>query len=324
MKNTLETRLGVFIALAVVASAIILEMIGGIEFFKGGTNIQARFNSILDLKKGDPVKMAGVPIGRVNDIAFADDKVLVTMRITDPKASVRTSSKASIKFTGLMGQNYVAIEFGSGKGAPAGPDFEITTYEQPDMSMLMTKLEAVAGGIKKMTDNFSDSNLNDLILPFTDFLKESRPRIMGILTNTEYVTAQIRAGTGTVGKLINDDTLYTSAMATVTNLSNTATDIQDTVKAAKAVVADIGAGKGTLGKLTHDEQLYTETTTAITNLKEILQKINQGQGSVGKIVNDDSLFSNAKMTLQKLDKATEGLEDQGPLSVLGLLANHLF
>jgi phospholipid/cholesterol/gamma-HCH transport system substrate-binding protein len=62
----------------------------------------------------------------------------------------------------------------------------------------------------------------------------------------------------------------------------------------------------------------------MTNLKEILQKINQGQGSVGKLVNDETFFNNAKMTLQKVEKATEGLEDQGPLSVLGIAVNTLF
>jgi len=61
-----------------------------------------------------------------------------------------------------------------------------------------------------------------------------------------------------------------------------------------------------------------------TNLKEILQKINQGQGTVGKLLNDESFYKNAKMTLQKVDKATEGLEDQGPLSVLGIAVNGLF
>jgi len=30
------------------------------------------------------------------------------------------------------------------------------------------------------------------------------------------------------------------------------------------------------------------------------------------------------VTMQKLDKATEGLEDQGPLSVLGIAINSLF
>jgi len=50
----------------------------------------------------------------------------------------------------------------------------------------------------------------------------------------------------------------------------------------------------------------------------------QGQGSAGKLVNDKELYNNAKLTLQKLDKATEGLEDQGPLSVMGILVNKLF
>ena len=62
----------------------------------------------------------------------------------------------------------------------------------------------------------------------------------------------------------------------------------------------------------------------MANLKEILQKINQGQGTIGKLVNEQEFYKNAKITLQKVDKATEGLEDQGPLSVLGILANNLF
>jgi phospholipid/cholesterol/gamma-HCH transport system substrate-binding protein len=45
---------------------------------------------------------------------------------------------------------------------------------------------------------------------------------------------------------------------------------------------------------------------------------------VGKLINEPELYKNAKMTLQKLDKATEGLEDQGPLSVIGILVNNLF
>ena len=62
----------------------------------------------------------------------------------------------------------------------------------------------------------------------------------------------------------------------------------------------------------------------MANLREILQKMNQGQGTVGKLINDDSFLKNAKLSLQKLDKATDGLEDQGPLSVLGLAIGSLF
>ena len=62
----------------------------------------------------------------------------------------------------------------------------------------------------------------------------------------------------------------------------------------------------------------------MTHLREILEKLNQGEGSVGSLVNDAALIDNAKATLQKVEKATESLEDQGPLSVIGLAVGRLF
>jgi phospholipid/cholesterol/gamma-HCH transport system substrate-binding protein len=125
--------------------------------------------------------------------------------------------------------------------------------------------------------------------------------------------------------------LYNKAIAAVDNLNKSTADLKPlfddaklTLAEAKKTVTGINQGEGSLGKLLHDDRLYTETTGAMTNLHSILQKINQGQGSVGKLVNDEAFFNNAKMTLQKVEKATEGLEDQGPLSVLGIAVNTLF
>ena len=145
-----------------------------------------------------------------------------------------------------------------------------------------------------------------------------------MLENMSNITAQVTRGEGSVGKLIYDDTLHASALNTLTNFNRAAEDIRATITDARSVVGQINAGAGTIGKLVKDEALYRETTTAMTNLKEILGKINQGQGSAGKLIHDDSLFKNAKMTLQKVEKATEGLEDQGPMSVLGIMVNRLF
>jgi ABC-type transporter Mla subunit MlaD len=65
MKNTLETRIGIFVALAVLAAAIILERVGSFETFQRGRIVNALFSNVQDLKKGDRVKMAGVEVGRV-------------------------------------------------------------------------------------------------------------------------------------------------------------------------------------------------------------------------------------------------------------------
>src|SRR5258708_4627288 len=128
MRNTLETRLGIFFALAFVAAIIVFEMIGGLGFYRG-YELHARFNKLQELKKGDPVRMAGVDIGRVEDIRLVDNKVDVTMKVED-KAKVRTDSKARIRFVGLLGQNYVAIDFGTPNAPPATAGTLLESYEQ--------------------------------------------------------------------------------------------------------------------------------------------------------------------------------------------------
>ena len=330
MKNTLETRLGIFFALALIAGIVLVELAGGFNFFKQGVRIRARFNTVQELQKGDPVRMAGVEIGRVENIRLVENKVEVTVKVSKD-AEIKTDSKATVKFTGLMGQNFVSISFGGPTAPKISDGAELETTEQADLSSIMTKLDNVATGVEGLAKNLGGDNLNNLLGPFVDFMKQNNPRLTTILLNMQTLSSQIAEGKGTVGKLIADETLYSSAVNAVTNLNHTAQDIQTLVADAKTAVNqtkdminNVNAGKGTLGMLTRDEALYRETTTAMGNLREIFQKINQGHGSVGKLVNDESLYKNVKMTLQKVEKATESLEDQGPLTVLGTIIGSLF
>ena len=147
MKNTLETRLGIFFALALVVAIIVLEMVGAADFFKRGYQVYATFKNAQELKKGDLVKLAGVEIGRVDSVGLVANQARVGMKIQG-KYNIPTDAKAVIKFTGLMGQNFVAIEGGT-LGAPkilAGGTLETT--EQPDISAIMVKLENVASGVE--------------------------------------------------------------------------------------------------------------------------------------------------------------------------------
>lgn len=374
MKNTsLETKLGMFVALAVVAAVVLLEIAGGTDLFKKGYRLHGLFSTAQELKIGDPVKMAGVPIGKVEKINFDQGRVKVTMKVNEG-IEVKTDAKATIRFAGLMGQNFVLINLGT----PESPDLKdgdvLQTTEQADLAAIMQKLENAAGGIERLGKSFSGESIDKLVAPMIDAFKEATPLIKeanstlkefrtntipkftATLGNIQTVSDRIAKGEGAIGKLLTDDALYHSSLKTLETLNKTASDAQgmiaeakgslgdvklalgdarraltnasDTVLVAKQTLtdvrADLQAGKGSLGKLLKDEALYNETTLAMANLREIMQKINKGQGSVGKFVNDDSLFKNAKMTLQKLDKATEGLEDQGPLSVLGMAVNSLF
>ncbi len=330
MKNSLEARLGIFFALVVIAVFVLLEVTGGLDFFRGGMDIRAQFNSVQDLKPGDPVKMGGVPIGRVSKISLEEGRVEVVLSVRED-ARLRTDSTAVIQFTGLLGQNFVSIDFGSPEAPLLAKNALIATKEQPDLASILKQLDGVADGVQNMTKSFSGEEFSKLLGPLTDLVRENQPRITDILENVRVVSGQVAQGEGTIGKLIRDDTFYTSALGAVTNLNSITSDAQGMLMDAEALFADarhvmagVRQGDGSVGKLLLDDTLANELITAATSLREILGKINSGQGSVGMLVNDASFLRNVKLTLQKVDKATEGLEDAGPLNFIGTAVQTLF
>lgn len=323
MKSNVESKVGLFFALGMIAAFLLLETTSNSLSLGSAKTVRTRFSDVQQLKEGDPVKMAGVAVGRVASIKLDKGEAEVELSL-EPAAEVRTDSEASIRFMGLMGQNFIALSFGSESAPMADEGTLIESREQPDLSELMVKLNGVADGIGEVTKTFGTDNLSGLLAPFTDFLEQNRPQLDSILENTRQVTTQIANGEGTLGRLVQEDVLHTQAVDAMSNFSATATHATEVLNRSKLVFDRLERGEGTLGKLVYDDTLYQEGTVAMQNLREVLQKINRGEGSIGKLVNDNSLYMNARLTLQKVDKATETLEDQGPLSVLGIAINSLF
>jgi phospholipid/cholesterol/gamma-HCH transport system substrate-binding protein len=334
MKDSLETKLGMFFALAIIITLVILESLGGFAFFKRGKHLHAQFKNVQELKLGDPIKMAGVTVGKVASITLTEAMAEVTMDI-NRDAPVKTDSKAHIGFTGLMGSYFVTIDFGTPTGVLAENDAVLQTIEQPDLSALMARLDTVATGVENLTKSFSGEKIDNLLGPITDFLKNNQANLTASIVNLKKVSDEIAQGKGTVGRLINEDTFYVTSLNAINNMEknmeNTTGDLKKTADDARGLMANankvldsVNSGQGTIGLLLKDDTLYRATAGSMTNLHQVLEKINQGKGSVGKLVNDDSLLKNVKLSLQKLDKATESLEDTGPLSVLGTMVTVFF
>jgi phospholipid/cholesterol/gamma-HCH transport system substrate-binding protein len=330
MKDSIESRLGMFFALAIIAALVIMESLGTFAFFERGYHLHALFKNVQDLKVGEAVKMGGVQVGRVENIRLTSNAVAEVTVNLDRKAEVKTDSKATIKFSGFLGQNYLDIGFGSGT-VRAEDGATLQSVEQPDLSDLMGKLDSVATGVENLTKSFSGEQIDEMLGPLTEFVKNNQTNLTATISNIRTVSDRIQQGQGTVGELINNKELYTTVLTTVSNLQGTATDIRSASDQARVLLANansvidgVKGGQGTVGKLYTDETLYHAATGSMTNLNQILVKMNNGEGTVGKLINDDSTLNNVKLSLQKLDKATESLEDTGPLSILGTMVNSLF
>ncbi len=326
MKSSLETRLGMFFAVVTIAGFILFEMLGGANVFNRGTVYRARFTSARDLKVSDPVKLSGVKIGRVSSVAVVGNRVQV-----DPKAPVRTDSIAAIQFTGLMGQNFVALTFGGENSPLAVADTLLQSREQADLSDLMTRLDNVASGVEGLTKSFSGEEISKLFGPLTDFMKQNQSNITTIVANMRDVTSEMAQGRGSIGRLLKDPALFTAAVGTMNHLNDAVSDVKPLTQEARGMMTDLRSvvgkiekGEGTIGKFLSDPSLFNQANGAVGNLREILEKINRGTGSIGELVNDNAFLKNVKLTLQKVDKATETLEDTGPISVIGTAVGVLF
>src|SRR5215471_7027812 len=190
MRNTLETRIGVFVALVMLAGVFIFDIVGGWEKLGRGHRFYALYNNAQELKVGDRVKMAGVEVGRVEEIQLAEDKVKVTMKVRR-SAAVKTDSTATIKFTGLLGQNFVALDFGTRASPLADNGTVLNTMEQPDLSVIMAKLDNVASGVENLTKSFTGDKIDNLLGPFTDFLKANSGPLTATIANLRSMSSQI-------------------------------------------------------------------------------------------------------------------------------------
>ena len=289
MKN--EYRVGLFFMIGILVLVFIMDFLGDIPFHSNTKTVYTYFDSLSELREGNPVKLEGLVIGKVSAINLEGRKLKVTMEI-EKDTPVKNDSVASIQLTSLLGTSYINLAFGSDASAENYGNYPLPSIEPTDLNQILTKLDSAIGSLDTALGEFS-------------IFSENKKGINKIVTNLNIVLEDLAAGKGTLGKLIKDDTLYNETTVAVKNLKNISEKLRDS--------------SGTFGKLMNDDQLYVQASEAATELNKILKKVNSGQGTLGKLVNDDSLYYDAKNTTLKVEKGIDTLEDLAPIGTLGAI-----
>lgn len=125
-----------------------------------GETYSAAFSEAGGLKPGDEVRIAGVKVGKVDEVDLAGDHVKVTFRVKgDPKFGTRTG--ASIRIKTILGAKYMALSpKGSGQLKPGSeiplnrttPAYDVvaafsdltTTTEKIDTEQLAASLDTIS------------------------------------------------------------------------------------------------------------------------------------------------------------------------------------
>jgi phospholipid/cholesterol/gamma-HCH transport system substrate-binding protein len=155
-------------------------------------------------------------------------------------------------------------------------------------------------------------------------IEENRSKVGAITADLAHVTATIRRGEGTLGKLVYDESAYNNLTSTLTEIRQAATDARTFITSTQGIIDQVKSGQGALGALLYDPEAATNLQVTVKNLREVSDKLNRGEGTLGKLLSDDSLYIEAQSTIQKVNRAVDGLADQGPITAVGAAANALF
>jgi phospholipid/cholesterol/gamma-HCH transport system substrate-binding protein len=115
-KKSTETLVGVFVLLGILALVFLALKAANLSSFSSAKTyrVSARFDNIGGLKKGAPVRSAGVSVGRVASITLDKSTYqgLVAMEIREG-IDFPVDSSAKILTAGLLGDQYIGIEPGA-------------------------------------------------------------------------------------------------------------------------------------------------------------------------------------------------------------------
>jgi phospholipid/cholesterol/gamma-HCH transport system substrate-binding protein len=281
-----ELKIGILAVSALVIAAFLISVLGGQGgFFWQQYHLKTRFPNVATIKAGSPVRVAGVEVGAVNAIEFVGTEVDVDMEISETvRDRVRTSSRASIGSVSLLGEGAVDIT-ASLEGEPI-PEWGYVPVG-PATGALSDVLTQGSKGLEQATALIQDIRAGKGTLGRLVTDEELYRELNSFVAAAEGVVQTISRGDGTLGRLINDPT--------------TARELEASLKNLTAVTARINSGEGSLGRLIQDDAFARSLAATTANTDAITARIAKGEGTAGKLINDPALYNRLDSVTTRLD-----------------------
>ncbi len=324
----MSARVGLFFLLGVALIWVTFEALSSGKVRRDrGYRLIAHFTNVKELKGGDEVRMAGVKVGSVAETRLANRRAEVVLLINSD-VKVARDAVATIGMAGLLGANYVSLDLGTEASGVLQPENQILTADTPDLNAVISQLGEVSRKIDTALSQFTgamgSAGGSGLLGKIDRLVDENSVRIGQITTDLSAISGKINSGQGTLGRLVNDPAAYDSLLSALGEIRGAATEAKTFIASSQSIVDQVKSGRGTLGSLVFDQQTGEDIRVVARNLREVSDRLSKGEGTLGRLLTDDTLYRDAQGVMRKVDRAVDGLTDQGPITAVGVAANALF
>lgn len=295
-KNKRTVIVGLFVTIGLLILLVGVFTLGGQKkTFTPSIKVQAVFDNVNGLQKGDNVWFSGVKVGIVKTIEFDNHSQIRVIMQIERKAQefIRKDAKAKVGAEGFIGNKLVVIYGGT---EPAGP---------------------IEGGEHLMVEKTLSTD--DMMAT----LQKNNENLVAITTDFKTVSNRLVHGEGTAGALLTDATLYKSLASTASNLQVAARNSQLLSSRIAEYTAQLQKPGSLANGLVHDTVIMSNLQTAVrqindaanatrsftANLKSVSDQLQTNNNAAGVLLNDPQAADDLKNILQNLNSGSQKLDE---------------
>ena len=236
-----QVKVGLLIVTAIgILVFMVINLEEGMGLFVRHATYHVRVENTLGLKIGGPVRLNGVDIGNIRNIAIAEAAPMVDLTFTIQRQLapyIRDDASVSINALGLLGDKFLEIHPGSASNPPL----------------------AIGG-------TFAGHAVGTDLGNITTTAGETLERMNQALREIQKVLIRLNDGQGTAGKVLSDSTLYDRSTQVLGKLEAAADK-------GIGILSKVERGDGTIGLLLSDAELYTRANRAVKDLNDLSARL---------------------------------------------------
>lgn len=227
-----------FAAFAVASLALLLILVNTMANGLGADSrsFQAVFTDVSGLRSGDDVKVAGVRVGRVEDIEVEGDFARVSFELSDEQPLLETT-EIVMRYQNLLGQRYLAL-VQTGKRGGELDGGSTVPVERTDPGFDLTEL---LNGFRPLFEVLEPADVNRLAASMVKVLQGEGGTVEVLLQQTAELTNFVA----------DRDDVYSDVLTNLTpvltNLAGQGDQLTSTVQELRALMTGLARDRRAIG-----------------------------------------------------------------------------
>lgn len=204
--NNFKVRLGLFIIVGIILFFLAIFIIGKQKnLFDPVFKVTADFRNVSGLQVGNTVRFSGINIGTVDNIRIINDSMVkVDMLVKkDVQKFIKVDSKAGIGSEGIIGDKVVVLSQGNSNSNIVKDGQRIASTEPVETDAIIQSLQVTSDNAAIASGEIAE------------------------------ILIKINSGEGTLGRLINDESMARDIDQTISNLKSSSKGLDENMEAAK-------------------------------------------------------------------------------------------